>query len=348
NKDGEADFYENFCDLIETSRNGHDYVTSLEKDRNGNFYFVDPVGAHRVSPDGSRMETLASGFRNPNGLGVDDSGSIITVAPQQGEWTPSSVICEIRSGGYYGYPGPKTTLERPLGFDPPLCYIPHSIDNSSGSQAWIPVGHWGVLGQQAIHLAWGRCTAMLLLRDTSSSIPQGATVPLPVHFLSGPDRAVFREADDSLYVVGSTGWQTSATKDGCFQRVRLTGKPVDVPVHWRAVEKGLQIASPMALDPKTAADPGSFSLKQWNYRYQAEYGSKDWSVAHPDKTGRDKLEVSAASLSRDGRTITLSAAIQPVNQMEISYNVDTASGETLRGQLWLTLNAVPKSSLAAP
>ena len=30
NGDGEADFYENFCNLIATSTGGHDYVTSLE------------------------------------------------------------------------------------------------------------------------------------------------------------------------------------------------------------------------------------------------------------------------------------------------------------------------------
>src|ERR1043166_1989699 len=74
--DGEADFYENFCNLIDTSTNGHDYVTSLEKDDRGNFYFVDPRGAHRVSADGKRMETISTGFRNANGLGLSPDGKI--------------------------------------------------------------------------------------------------------------------------------------------------------------------------------------------------------------------------------------------------------------------------------
>jgi uncharacterized protein (TIGR03000 family) len=101
--DGEADFYENFCNLVSTSTGGHEYVTSLEKDDDGNFYFVDPRGLHRISRDGRRKETLATGFRNPNGIGVSPDGKILTVAPQQGEWTPSSALCEIRPGGYYGY-----------------------------------------------------------------------------------------------------------------------------------------------------------------------------------------------------------------------------------------------------
>ncbi|HTI69492.1 MAG TPA: DUF6797 domain-containing protein [Candidatus Limnocylindria bacterium] len=341
NHDGEADYYESFCDLIDTSTSGHDYVTSLEKDQAGNFYFVDPRGVHRVSPDGKRMDTLATGFRNPNGMGVNPAGTVITVAPQQGEWTPSSVIVEVRTNGYYGFGGPKATTERPLGFDLPLCYIPHGVDNSSGSQVWIPPGHWGPLGGLPVHLLWGRCTAMLLLRDVSQALPQGAVVPLPVHFLSGPNRGIFHTEDDCLYIAGSTGWQTSAVKDGCFQRIRLTGRPMNIPVAWKVHEDGMEVSFSSPLDKKTASDPGSFGLKQWNYRYQAEYGSKDWSVLHPDKTGRDEVPVASSSLLDDNKTVRLHAPVQPVMQLEVSYNLDTATGEQSKDFMWLTLNALP-------
>src|SRR5204862_6430367 len=138
-----ADLYENFCNLFETSAVGHDFVTSLDKDAAGNFYFVDPRGVHRVPEDGRRCDTLATGFRNANGLSVSADGQIITVAPQQGEWTPSSVICEVKPGGYYGYGGPKITSDHLLGYDLPLCWIPPGVDNSSGSQVWVPPDPWG-------------------------------------------------------------------------------------------------------------------------------------------------------------------------------------------------------------
>jgi len=144
NGDGEADFYEDFCNLIETFPEPHHYVTSLETDARGNFYYVDPVGVHRVSPDGHSMETIATGFRNPNGMGVSPDGGIITVAPQQGEWTPSSLIVEAKPGGYYGYGGPKATPDRPLGYDSVLCWIPHGVDNSGGSEVWVPQSRTGV------------------------------------------------------------------------------------------------------------------------------------------------------------------------------------------------------------
>jgi hypothetical protein len=339
NHDGEADLYESFCDLIDTSTSGHDYVTSLEKDNAGNFYYVDPRGAFRVSADGQRKEKLASGFRNPNGLGASPDGRVITVAPQQGEWTPSSFIAELPRDGYFGYGGPKVAPERPLGYDAPLCWIPHSVDNSSGSQVWVPAGRWGTLGGQLLHLLWGRCGLMLVLRDSVEGQAQGAVVPLPGRFLSGANRGSFHPRDGHLYVAGSTGWQTSAVKDGCLQRVRFTGQPVPVPISWHAHSNGLTLTFAQPLARAAAEDAGSYALQQWNYRYAKQYGSKDWSVIDPQKEGRDVVEVKAARLLDDGRTVFLELpGLRPVMQMEVKYNLDTVDGKSMRGPLWLTIN----------
>lgn len=349
NGDGEADFYENFFDGIATSTGGHDYVTCLEIDAAGNFYYVDPLGLHRVAADGKRQETLATGFRNPNGMGVRPDGQVLTAAPQQGTWTPSSGIWEIRPdnvGLYGGYGGPKVTVTRPLGYDAPLCWLPHGVDNSSGSQVWIPPGQWGPLGGQMLHLLWGRCTAMLVLRDeTGGTTPavNGAAVSLPVKFLSGPNRATFNPKDGALYVAGSTGWQTSAVKDGALQRVRFTGKAPGLPVRWAVKQGGLELTFSRPVDPSTAADPGSYGFKQWNYRYAEQYGSKDWSVANPQKEGRDEIPVKSAQVLADGRTVFLALpGLQPVMQFELKYNVDAADGgKALRGSLWGSINRVP-------
>ena len=339
NGDGEADFYENFCNLIKTSTGTHDYVTCLETDTAGNFYYVDPKGVHRVARDGSRIDTIATGWRNPNGMGVSADGRIVTVAPQQGEWTPSSQIAEAKPGGYYGYGGPKTNADRPLGYDPPLCWIPHTVDNSSGSQVWVPPGKWGPLGGHMLHLLWGRCGLMFVLRDVVDGVPQGAVLPLPGKLLAGPNRGTFHPRDGALYIAGSTGWQTSAAKDGALQRVRFTGKPVQLPIAWHAHSNGLTITFSTPLDPAAANDAGSFGVSQWNYRYAKQYGSKDWSVANPEKQGHDEVEVKSARLLQDGKTVFLEIpSLQPVMQMEVKYSLNTPDGKPLRSQLWLTLN----------
>ena len=282
NGDGEADFYENFFNGISTSTGGHEYVTSLECDAAGNFYYVDPKGVHRVSPDGKAKTTLASGLRNPNGLGVG-LGPIITTAPQQGEWTPSSVIFEVKAGDYYGYGGPKVTPDRTVGYNAPLCWLPHAFDNSSSSQVWVPDGTWGALSGHMLHLLWGRCAMALVLRDVVDGQSQGAAVALPGKLLSGPMRGTFNSKDGHLYIAGSTGWQTSAAKDGSLQRVRRTGNVTRTPIAWHAHRNGLKLTFAEPLEKSAAEDPGSYGVKQWNYRYAAQYGSKDWSVADPDK-----------------------------------------------------------------
>ncbi|MDH4372044.1 MAG: TIM barrel protein, partial [Verrucomicrobiota bacterium] len=52
NHDGVTDFYATFYDGIATSLGGHDYVTCLEVDQEGRFYYADPQGVHRVAADG--------------------------------------------------------------------------------------------------------------------------------------------------------------------------------------------------------------------------------------------------------------------------------------------------------
>jgi len=192
-----------------------------------------------------------------------------------------------------------------------------------------------------LHFSWGRCLMMLVLRDVADGVPQGAAVPLPGRFLSGAMRGAFNPRDGHLYVVGSTGWQTSALKDGCFQRVRYTGKPLDVPIEWHVRRNGLALTFTQLLDKETAEDIGSWGVEHWNYRYAAQYGSKDWSVSHPDQEGHDPVEVRSAKLLPDGRTVFLEIPdLKPVMQLQVQYNLNAKEGGSLRGKLYATINRV--------
>ena len=205
---------------------------------------------------------------------------------------------------------------------------------------------WGPLAGQLLHLLWGRCGLMLVLRDVVGGVPQGSVVPLPCRFLSGPNRGTFNPRDGQLYIAGSTGWQTSAVKDGGLQRVRFTGKPVYLPIAWHAHSNGLAITFSQPLERSSAEDAGSFGVTQWNYRYAAQYGSKDWSVANPEKQGHDEVEVKSARLLPDGKTVFLEIPeLRPVMQMEVKYSLHSAEGKPVRSQLWLTLNKLDAARL---
>lgn len=341
NGDGEADFYENFFNGIHTSTGGHDYATSLEKDTNGNFFYVDPRGAHKVAADGSKQETIATGWRNPNGMGVSPDGKIVTVAPQEGEWTPSSAISEAKPAGWYGYGGPKITPDRVLGYDTQLCWIPHSVDNSGGSQLWVTSDRWQPLQGRLLHFSYGRCSQMLVLREVVDGVAQAAVTPLPGRFLSGVMRGAFNPKDGQLYVVGSTGWQTSAARDGCLQRVRFTGTDPHLPIACHVHKNGFRLTFTSPLDRSAAEDTGSYAISQWNYRYAAQYGSKDWSVADAKKEGHDTIEIQSARLLPDGRSVFIVVAqLAPVMQYEIKYSLNSAKGKAMKSSLWGTINRV--------
>ncbi|MDB6059025.1 MAG: putative heme-binding protein [Verrucomicrobiales bacterium] len=343
NGDGEADSYENFYGGIDTLAERHKFVACLETDAQGNFYYVDEIALHRVSSDGQTGTAIAAGFRNPNGMSVSPTG-VITVSPQQGEWTPASVICEIKPNGWYGFGGPKTTPERPLGYDQPLCWIPHSVDNSSGGQVWVTSDKWGPLKDQLLHLSYGKCEMMLTLREVVAGVAQGGVFVMKPNFLSGAMRGTFRKQDGQIYVAGSLGWETKAVKDGSLQRVRYTGQNVYLPTQLHAYSNGIELGFTQALDRSTAEDTGSYSIEQWNYHYQKKYGSKDYLTDKPDTEGHDTVNVTSAKLLPDGHSVFLQIDnLKPVMQMNIKFNVNAADGKIMRGDIYNTINKLGAS-----
>ena len=180
---------------------------------------------------------------------------------------------------------------------------------------------------------------LLTLRDVVDGTAQGAVVPLKPRFLSGPMRGAFHPKDGQLYVVGCQGWQTAAARDGSFQRVRWTGKPLTLPTAWTPGQGTLSVTFNAPLDSAAAEDPGSYSLEAWNYRYAREYGSKDWSVVDPNKEGHDRWNVARASLSADGKTVTLVVPdLKPVMQFGLRFNLDTRDGKPAAGEMYGTIH----------
>ena len=252
----------------------------------------------------------------------------LTVAPQEGEWTPGSVINEVRPGGHYGYGGPKP--ERgPAGQDPPLAWLPRMMDNSSGGQTWVTSDRWGPLAGQLLHFSYGKCRMMLVLRERVGEVVQGAVIDFPgVSYSSGAMRGRFSPHDGQLYVSGLKGWASAAVDDGCLQRVRYTGQPVTLPVKRQTYANGLALSFSEPLDQSAAEDPGSYHLEAWNYHYSAGYGSPDLKLSDPGEEGHDELPVRSATLLADGRTVLLEIPSLPAaNQLSIEYSLQTAAGK---------------------
>lgn len=345
NNDGEADWYENLADQWYTAGGEHSYDACLETDPQGNFYFhkggdlETPTGGCllKVSPDGKKVETFCTGFRHPVGLGCGPTG-ILTGADQEGNWMPATRIDEYRRGGFYGDMRTHHRKVPPKTFDPPLCWLPREVDNSAGGQVWIPEGRFGPLGGHLLHLSYGRCKALLLLRQEEAGQVQGGAYDLNLKFLSGVMRGRFNPKDGCLYVCGMTGWQTGAAEDGCLQRVRYTGQPITLPTKLAAKKGRLELTFNEAVHPASVVIR-NFDLERWNYRWSGDYGSKHWSVRQPNREGHDEVPISGATLSADGRTVKLSVPdLAPVMQMKLTWKLREAGGQPLEGVVHQTVN----------
>lgn len=127
NKDGEADFYENFNNDSVVTENYHEFALDLQTDSAGNFYYAKGApwtpavtSPHqgcmlKVSKDGSKMEVFATGLRAPNGLGMGPNNEL-SVSDNQGHWMPANRLNTVKSGGFYGM---VTAAHREMTFKSP-------------------------------------------------------------------------------------------------------------------------------------------------------------------------------------------------------------------------------------
>ena len=364
NGDGEADFYENFNNDCQVSDGFHEFEHDLQVDSQGNFFYakggpVNPGGRGfekltqnagcimKVSADGKHAEVYATGLRAPNGMSMGPNDQM-TVSDNQGTWMPACRISFVTKGSYLGVPDTSHMTPKPDNYGNPICWFPYvdgdytQGDNSSGGAAWDTTGKWGPMDGRLIHLSYGTCSIFETLFENIDGIWQGGVVRFPLDFDSGLMRARFNAVDGQLYVAGLKGWQTRAAKDGCFQRVRYTGKPVHMPTELHVLKGGLSITFTSPVDPETAKDPDNYSVEQWNYIFSEDYGSPDVSRDNPKKKGHDTVDISGIDLSPDQKTITLRIAdLKPVMQMKTVMKIKAADGSPMNWELDNTINIVP-------
>ncbi len=356
--DGEADYYESFNSDMHLTRHFHEFMLDLQTDSHGNLYFAkgstpgrggpnfDLWSIHngaffKLSKDGAKLEVVARGLRAPNGIGVGPHDELVA-GDNQGSWVPVCPINRIRQGAFVGIPDGVPGPVKPTTRDDPICWIPYDIDNSSGGQVWVPDERWGPFAGQMLHLSYGKCSLFSVMTQMIGDVEQGAVCRFPLAFDSGIMRARFDPADGQLYVCGLRGWQTNGGRDGTFQRVRWTGKTVHHPLSFAVTRTGVEIAFTSPLDKASVEDAGNWHAEQFNIIWSAKYGSPEMSVADPKKQGRDPVEIRAAHLKDDGKTVVLDIpGLKPVNCLVIKLKIAGADGAAISREIDETINAMP-------
>jgi len=369
NKDGEADYYENFNNQVMSTRGFHEFLFDLQTDAKGNFYFAkaNPVNAggggfgnekaslgngtvcshsgclFKVSKDGKKFEIVGRGFRAPNGIGVRADG-LVTTSDNEGTWVPTTPLNWLgKPGQFGGVSNNLTSAELAGNWVPPLCWLAKSYDNSGGGQIWVTSDKWGPYKGELLHESYGMSSLFLVLKEEiGGNRMQGGVVRFPLKFTSSVMRAKFHKQDGQLYVCGLSEWQSNAAKITGFDRVRYTGKPVYSVRGLKVVKSGVELTFTEPLDRATATDAQNVSGKRWNYARTANYGSPELSVADPKKRGRDNLDITATKLSADGKTLTVEIAdFKPVMQQTIKFNLKAADGTAVAQEVMHTVHAIP-------
>ena len=363
NADGEADFVEAFWIDDDVSSSFHAYNFDLQTDTSGNFYFAKagqysqhhrPGTIMRVSAEGGQADVVAWGLRTPNGMGklVDDR---FTVSDNQGPWMPAGKISLVRPDSFLGnmpindeqtrWLKQKHGGDLPETFDEPIIWMPQELDNSCGGQAWVDDKRFGPLSGRLLHSSFGKGWLYYLsLQETRGSM-QASIVSLPHQWDAGVMRLRANPVDGQLYGTGMSGWQGPAQgKDGCFQRLRYAGEPIQMIDDVRVVAGGLQLRFTFTVDAALAREPKSWRCEMWDYLWSKQYGSDQYSVLRRGEKGRDTLAVQAVQLI-DDRTLRLEIPdLQVCDQLTLEMNIADADGRRFIEQVYLTVHEIPEET----
>ena len=381
NEDGEADFYECFNNDVNITEGFHEFAFDLQTDAEGNFYFSKgqpvlgggrgfaPWTEHngtimKVSADGEKLERLAWGLRAPGGVGLGPNGEL-TTGENEGSYVPRCKITwSKRDADEISFHGvvPSEWDEKvfvknldgtPTDYERPLCWLPYYVDNSSGSQFWVPENSaWKNHAGGMLHLSYGKSSVYRALIDEVDGQVQGGVYRLPIELTTAAMRGRFHPETGNLYLIGFRGWQTNGGTG--FQRVRLNDSAKPVPTGLKAHKNGIVVEFSEALDPETAADPRRYSVSKWDYIWGPQYGSGRFSIDNYDDEARalaltepskgsqnqiDTVQVRAASLLEDGKSVFLYIPkMTPAMQMEIKMDLADAKQESFRETIWNTVH----------
>lgn len=355
NGDGETDFYENFNSDHQVTDHFHEFAMGLQTDQQGNFYYAKS-GRHarealvpqhgtllKVSRDGSKTQTIATGFRAANGVCINPDGSFI-VTDQQGYWNPMNRVNWVEGtdnfyGNMWGYDPPKDSTRTAM--KQPMVWIDMEFDRSPSELLWVDSEKWGPLNGSLLSFSYGYGKIQLVLPEKVNGQRQSGVIDLPgVKFQSGVMRGRFNSDDGHLYACGMSAWGTSQTmKGGEFYRLRYTGKPLSIPLELSAQTDGVLLTFATELDMESVAIMDNFEIKTWDLLRSSKYGS--------DRYNLKKLEISEVLLSDDGKTLKLLLpGIVPVDVMTIAYSIKDVKGNILKGKVQNTIHNLKQAEVS--
>ena len=321
----------------------------------------------KITEDG-QMEPIATGMRSPAGIGFNAAGDLF-YTENQGDWVGSGRMTHVEKGDFVGNPaGLKWTSEpgSPLTLKPedideskgwtlyeygreveavkaPSVWFPHTIMGISTSSISVFSDEFGPFSGQLLVGDQGHSKIMRVFQEKINGVYQGICFPFVEGFSSGVLRTEWAPDQKSLYVgMTSRGWRSTGKKMFGLQRLTWNGK---TPFAMHKVEiqpDGFKISFTQPVDPAKAADPASYGITDFTYRYHQTYGSP--------VTDKETRTIKSVEVADDGMSARL-----VIDQFRMGYiyeikapGVQNENGRTLWHNVgYYTVNEVPGGSTTA-
>ncbi len=370
--DGRADTFQTICDKWGVSGDYHEYAFGSRFDKNGDLWVTlcltgsfssntDFRGwAVRVKPDGTMVPTC-SGIRSPGGIGFDADGEVY-YTDNQGPWHGSCTLQHFVPGTFQGHPGGFKWYDKAPNMGPrpvepndnsymvkerarmkelvpPAVYLVHGkIGNSSSFIVCdMSGGKFGPFEKQLFVADQSHSNLSRVFLEDVNGIKQGVVIPFLKGFKSGLIGGRMDDAHGQIFAGGTDrGWGSKGGKPFDFERVNWTGK-VPFEIHeMRAKPDGFEVTFTEPVDPKTAADPASYSMREFTYLYRSEYGGPEVDDVLPT--------ITSVVLAPDKKSVRLT--ITPLTKGHIHElhldGVKSAAGlPVLHPVAYYTLNEIP-------
>lgn len=363
NGDGEADFYENYCNLMQQSVGTREWAADMVFDKNGDIYIakgghlsgtsgvlpylsgITPPNVYaattqhsgsvlKITKNGTEIELIASGLRMPY-IGLNRQTGLLSASDQQGNFVQATPIYLVNKGNYFGVPISKHTTGDPQ-IENPLTWIPHRVDRSGASQAWIESDKMGPLSQRMVHFSFGRPGIFRVFQDISEKGIQGGVSSINANYPAPIIKGETNPADGQLYVTGFNNYASNSFGISALIRLRYTGMPSYMLSGFQAGKQGVLLSFDSALNDESVQNVKNFVVKRWNYKRTENYGSGHFKL--DGSPGEEVLPVLESYLSMDKKNVLLLIPdMKESDQMEISYKLVADDGKQFEDILWISV-----------
>ncbi len=277
------------------------------------------------------METVATGLRTPNGLGLGPGGRLF-VTDNQGDWLPASKLQPVDVGDFFGWRPPGVDTDRPVR--PAALLLPQDeIGNSPTEPLLLTEGP--LSGQMLFGDVYQGGIQRAFL-ERVNGVWQGAVFRFSGGLEGAANRLLLGKSGE-IYVgeIGNPGnWGDPGKAWFGLERLRPNGHATFELLEMSARSGGFELTLSDAVADDINIGSADVSVRQWFYHPTAKYGGP--------KLDDRALNVSDVRLSEDRRRVAVDVeGLEPghVIHLRLDPRIRSRTGEVpWVHEAWYTLN----------